>query len=112
LFSLAFWASVYITLECSAPVSVSEKSQSVDGADASAFFYSLIETAKRSNLNPMDYVEAVCTFGPGCKTDSEWEALLPDKIDFTRLGEIRIRRFVAKPDPGRATPCNFVGTFR
>lgn len=87
-------------------------SQSVDGADASAFFYSLIETAKRSDLNPMDYVEAVCTFGPGCKTDSEWEALLPDKIDLTKLEEIRSRRFAAKSDPGRTTPYNFVGATR
>lgn len=86
--------------------------QSVDGADASAFFYSLIETAKRSDLNPMDYVEAICTFGPGRKTDAEWEALLPDKIDLAKLGEIRALRLAAKPDPARATPYNFVGATR
>lgn len=87
-------------------------SQSVDGADASAFFYSLIETAKRSNLNPMDYVEAVCTFGPGCNTESEWEALLPDKIDFTRLEQLRSKRFAAKSDIKRTTAYNFVGATR
>jgi transposase len=86
--------------------------QSVDGADASAFFYSLIETAKRSNLNPMDYVEAICTFGPGSKTDAEWEALLPDKIDLTKLEETRALRLAAKPDPERTTPYNFVGATR
>ena len=86
--------------------------QSVDGADASAFFYSLIETAKRSGLNPMDYVEAVCTFGPGCKTDEQWEALLPDKIDLGMLAEKRHRRLAAKPDPSRTTPYNFVGASR
>jgi len=87
-------------------------SQSVDGADASAFFYSLIETAKRSNLNPMDYVEAICTFGPSCKTATEWEALLPDKIDLTRLEAMRNKRFAAKADPERTTVYNFVGATR
>ncbi|MFA6681923.1 MAG: IS66 family transposase [Sphaerochaeta sp.] len=86
--------------------------QSVDGADASAFFYSLIETAKCSNLNPMDYVEAICTFGPGCKTDAEWEALLPDKIDLAKLEHPRALRMAAKPDPKRTTPYNFVGATR
>ena len=87
-------------------------SQSVDGADASAFFYSLIETAKRSNLNPMDYVEAICTFGPRCNTATEWEALLPDKIDLTRLEAIRSKRFAAKADPERTDVYNFVGATR
>jgi hypothetical protein len=60
----------------------------------------------------MDYVEAVCTFGPGCRTEAQWEALLPDKIDLTKLEEIRSRRFAAKPDAERTTPYNFVGATR
>ena len=87
-------------------------SQSVDGADASAFFYSLIETAKRSNLNPMDYVEAVCTFGPEYRTETQWEALLPDRIDLAKLSEIRARCLDAKPDQGRTTVNSFVGATR
>ena len=87
-------------------------SQSVDGADASAFFYSMIETAKRQALNPLDYVEALCTFGPGCSTDEQWEALLPWKIDLSRLDEVRKRRLAAKADPGRTSPYSFVGATR
>jgi hypothetical protein len=87
-------------------------SQTVDGADASAFFYSLIETAKRSNLNPWDYIEAVCTFGPGSTTDEQWEALLPDGIDLSRLKEWRNRRLEAKSDPLREQPYHFVGATR
>jgi transposase len=87
-------------------------SQSVDGADASAFFYSMIETAKRQALNPLDYVEALCTFGPGCSTDEQWEALLPWKIDLSRLDEVRKRRLAAKADPQRTSPYNFVGATR
>ena len=86
--------------------------QSVDGADASAFFYSMIETAKRSGLNPMDYVEALCTFGPGCSTDEQWEALLPWNLDLSRLDGLRGRRMAAKPDPQRNTAYNFVGATR
>ena len=87
-------------------------SQSVDGADASAFFYSMIETAKRQALNPLDYVEALCTFGPGCSTDEQWESLLPWKIDLSRLDEVRKRRLAAKADPERTSPYNFVGATR
>ncbi len=87
-------------------------SQTVDGADASAFFYSLIETAKRSGLCPADYVEAVCTFGPGCATEEQWQALLPDRIDLSRLGPWRARRQQAKPDPKRTKPYHFVGATR
>lgn len=86
--------------------------QSVDGADASAFFYSMIETAKRSSINPLDYVEALCTFGPGCRTDEQWEALLPWNIELSKLEELRDRRLNAKPDPGRTTPYYFVGATR
>jgi len=86
--------------------------QSVDGADASAFFYSMIETAKRQALNPLDYLEALCTFGPGCGTDEQWEALLPWRIDLSRLDEVRKRRMAAEPDPERTSPYNFVGAAR
>jgi hypothetical protein len=86
--------------------------KSVDGADASAFFYSMIETAKRSSLNPLDYVEALCTFGPGCRTDEQWEALLPWNIDLSKLEELRDRRLNAKPDPQRTTAYHFVGATR
>lgn len=86
--------------------------QSVDGADASAFFYSMIETAKHQGLNPLDYVEALCTFGPGCKTDEQWEALLPWNIDLSKLEELRNRRVNATPNPERTSPYNFVGATR
>jgi hypothetical protein len=86
--------------------------QSVDGADASAFFYSMIETAKRSALNPQDYVEALCTFGPGCQTDEQWESLLPWNIDFSRLEEMRNKRLAASPNPQRTAAYHFVGATR
>ena len=87
-------------------------SQTIDGADASAFFYSIIETAKRAGLKIDDYLEAICTFGPTAKTEAEWEALMPDKIDLTKLQEWHERRLNAKPDPNREEPYHFVGATR
>lgn len=86
--------------------------QTVDGADASAFFFSIIETAKRAGLRADDYLEAICTFGPGTKSEAEWEALMPDKVDLTRLNEWRERRLNAKPDSNREKPYHFVGATR
>lgn len=86
--------------------------QTVDGADASAFFFSMIETAKRAGLRGNDYLEAICTFGPGSKSEAEWEALMPDKIDLTRLNEWRERHLNAKPDSNREKPYHFVGATR
>jgi len=87
-------------------------SQTVDGADASAFFYSIIETAKRAGLKIDDYLEAICTFGPAAKTEAEWDALMPDKIDLTKLQEWHERRLNARPDPNREEPYHFVGATR
>lgn len=86
--------------------------QTVDGADASAFFFSIIETAKRAGLRADDYLEAICTFGPGTKSEAEWEALMPDKVDLARLNEWRERRLNAKPDSNREKPYHFVGATR
>lgn len=83
--------------------------KSVDGADASAFLFSLIETAKAYGLNPEDYMELVFTFGPGCRTDEEWKALLPWNADLSRLGRIREARAAAAPDPSRKKPYHFKG---
>ncbi len=86
--------------------------QSVDGADASAFFYSLIETAKLADISPSDYIEYVCTFGPYCATDEQWESLLPWNIDLGRLDDLRKERYNAKADKGRTSPYVFCGATR
>lgn len=79
-------------------------SQSVDGVDASCFFFSLIESAKLQGLNPADYIEYVCTFGPYCRNEGEWKNMLPWNADLNRLDDMRARRVKAKPDPFRREP--------
>lgn len=87
-------------------------SQTVDGADASCFMYSVIESAKVNNLNPFDYVELLFTFGPSAKTEEQMEALLPWNADISRLSEIREARVNAAPDSHRTEPYVFSGLGR
>lgn len=52
-------------------------SASVDGAKASAMFYSLIETAKKNGLEPFDYLSKMLEKLPMAKTVDDFEKLLP-----------------------------------
>jgi transposase len=54
-------------------------SASVDGADASAMFYSLIETAKANDQEPFDWLTKVLEKLPYANTLEDYEALLPFK---------------------------------
>jgi len=46
------------------------------GADASVFFFSMIETARENNLNPYGYLKWVFERAPNLKT-SDYKKLLP-----------------------------------
>lgn len=54
-------------------------SASVDGADASAMFYSLIETAKANDVAPFDWLAKVLEKIPHANTLEDYQALLPFK---------------------------------
>ena len=84
-------------------------SKSIDGVDASCFFYSLIETAKAADINPEKYVEYVLRFGPATKAE-DYASLLPWNADLSRLDPFREALDNAKPDPDRKEPyvlCGF-----
>jgi transposase len=55
-------------------------SNSVEGANASANLFSLIETAKLHELDPVKYLTKVFKELPNCKTVADYEALLPYNI--------------------------------
>ena len=57
-------------------------SASVDGANASAMFYSLIETAKANDLEPFDYLNRMLEKLPLAKSVDDFEKLLPLKSLF------------------------------
>ena len=54
---------------------------SVEGAEAAAIIYSLIETCKHHHVEPYDWLRYVLQTIPSCKTLVEFEALLPFNID-------------------------------
>lgn len=88
-------------------------SETVDGADASSFFMSLVETAKRANIPSNDYIEYVLTFAPyGSEDDSEWEKMLPWNIDLNRLNGHRAMIARAKVDENRKDPYVLCGNSR
>ncbi len=76
-------------------------SKAVDGADASAFFYSIIESAKANGIDPLLYTELICTEGPYCNTEEEMEKLLPWNADLSRIKEMTAGRIAAVPDRER-----------
>jgi transposase len=57
----------------------------VRGAEASANLYSVIETAKRSGLEPFAYLRLLFTELPQAATLQDLEALLPRHVDRSRL---------------------------
>jgi len=57
-------------------------SASVEGAKASAMFYSLIETAKANGLNVFEYFNTMLDQLPNAKTLEDYEKLLPLKSFF------------------------------
>ena len=57
-------------------------SNSVDGANASAMYYSLIETAKANGLEPFDYLNRMLDKLPAAETLEDYQRLLPFKDQF------------------------------
>ena len=57
-------------------------SDSVEGANASAMFYSLIETAKANGLEPFDYLSRMLDKLPQAETVEDYQRLLPFKGQF------------------------------
>ncbi len=56
-------------------------SQSVEGADASALLFSLIETAKANHVDAYVYIRHLCDQIPLAKTVDDYEALLPWNVN-------------------------------
>lgn len=74
------------------------------GAESSAGYYSLIETAKANGFNVYDYLWYCLTEAPKCMTVDDWDALLPWNMDVDKLSELKRVRASAKPNPNRNIP--------
>lgn len=84
-------------------------SKAIDGADASAFFYSIIESAKANGINPLLYTELICMEGPYCKSENDMESLLPWNADISKVKEMEIVRCMALADSSRKKPYLLTG---
>lgn len=58
---------------------------SVDGANAAATIFSIIETCKHHKVEPYNYLRYVLNLLPQCRTMDDYEKLLPYKIDQSLL---------------------------
>ena len=74
--------------------------QTVDGIDASCFYYSLVETAKACSLNPKDYLEYVFTRVPYARKE-DYGKYLPWNLDMQDYNAVIGRKLEAAPDPDR-----------
>ena len=58
---------------------------SVEGANAAATIFSVIETCKYHSVEPYDYLRYILNILPQCQTIDDYEKLLPYKIDKSLL---------------------------
>lgn len=50
------------------------------GGQAAAIYYSIIETCKNYRINPLQYLTETLAKSPDCKTEEDFEVLLPSNL--------------------------------
>jgi transposase len=71
------------------------------GAKASALYYSLVETCKAMKVDPQKYFTYLFSNASSCKTDSDWDLMLPNKVDLSSIDDYYDTLRKALPDPDR-----------
>jgi len=71
------------------------------GADASALYYSIIETAKSNKLNTYDYLWYILTKAQTCSTNQDWDKLMPWNVSKEDLNQLHKIYNNAHPDSER-----------
>lgn len=74
------------------------------GAKVSALFYSLVESCKAMGINAHAYLCHLFFHAGSCRTDADWDALLPGKADLSGIDGYYALLQSAKPDPLRTEP--------
>ena len=74
------------------------------GAKVSALYYSLVESCKAMGINPHSYLTHVFDNAGGCKTDEDWDALVPGRADLSNIDDYFTKLRSAMPDPNRTQP--------
>jgi len=93
---------------CIRPFAVARKSFlfciTPQGAKASALYYSLVETCKAMKVDPQKYFTYLFSNAASCITDSDWDAMLPNKVNLSSIDDYYDTLRKALPDPDRKDP--------
>ncbi len=93
---------------CIRPFAISRKNFlfciTPQGAKSSALYYSLVETCKAMDIDPQKYLTYLFSNAASCKTDSDWDAMLPGKVDLSPIDDYYDTLRKAVPDPNREDP--------
>lgn len=76
-------------------------SNSVMGANSSAFYYSIVESCKALNVDPFLYITHVLLNAGSAKTDEDWNNLLPSKVNLSETQNYLRKIHSAVPNPER-----------
>lgn len=74
------------------------------GAQVSALYFSLVESCKALDIDPHAYLTYLFAHAGACKTDEDWDALIPGRADLSGMDAYYALLRSAKPDPDRKKP--------
>jgi len=79
-------------------------SNTVLGANASAFYYSLVESCKALEIDPFNYITHVLLNAGSAQTDEQWDSFLPSRVDLSETKTYLEKINAAIPNPGKTDP--------
>jgi len=98
----------YLAENCIRPFAVARKNFlfciTPQGAKVSALYYSLVESCKAMGINPHAYLTYVFANAGSCRTDEDWDALVPGRAELSEVDDYYAMLRSAVPDPDRTQP--------
>jgi hypothetical protein len=79
-------------------------SNTVMGANSSAFYYSIVESCKALDVDPFIYITHILLNAGTVKTDEAWDNLLPSYVDLSKTKEYLDKIHAAIPNTKRTEP--------
>ncbi|MDD3059237.1 MAG: IS66 family transposase [Candidatus Pacebacteria bacterium] len=74
------------------------------GAEVSALYFSLVESCKAMGIDPHAYLTYVFANAGTCRTDEDWDTMIPGSADLSVMPAYYATLRSAKPDPNRTEP--------
>ncbi len=74
------------------------------GAEASALYYSLVESCKKMGIDPHKYLTYIFNNAGKCQSDEDWDALVPGRVDISEVDQYYKLIASAKVDSNRKEP--------